>query len=518
MKAILRFEKYFFLLLIFLHLLPVAMLGYFVTHDGPSHVYNSYIIANLLNGDALTAQYFMFNPQPVPNWLGHFLLVLFNLFFAGNISEKLLLCLYIIALPYSFRYFLFTLNRDSRWATWMIFPFIYSLYVYQGLYNFCLAMPLLFYTLSYFIRGAETFSAKRIFVLALLAMLLYFSHIFMLLLFIFLSFVYLFSGFLSGRKEAGKENGFRLFLHQAGALLVALLPSLFLSALFVLSNSGEGEEYSEPSIGLRFEFLALCRPLITLDFDEEQFYAGIVAMLFWLILFFAAGSRLRNLKIVRQDVWFIAVLLMLVIYFAAPDTIATGSFVSLRLLAFIYLFSIAWLGTNETARAVKNFSMSVFPLLSLCFLGYHLAGSKTAEEEAKEYVSVAAHIPGNSVVLPVSYSSNWLHSNLSNYLGAEKNLILLDNYEAAMTHFPTTWKPAYNPYVEMNIRYLETPCLDIDRYEKVTGRKIDYIIRWGFNDTFRDSCAIAISNYLKENYSPVFVSENNKAEVFRRNR
>ena len=70
----------------------------------------------------------------------------------------------------------------------------------------------------------------------------------------------------------------------------------------------------------------------------------------------------------------------------------------------------------------------------------------------------------------------------------------------------------------MKIEYLKTPCMSIARYEKVTGRKIDYIIRWGFNDTFQDSCAKAISNYIGENYSLVFTSANDKAQVYKRKR
>ena len=160
--------------------------------------------------------------------------------------------------------------------------------------------------------------------------------------------------------------------------------------------------------------------------------------------------------------------------------------------------------------------MAVFSMLSLLFLIYHYTESETTDKEAKEYFSVSGHVREGSIVLPVCYSVNWLHSNLSNYLGAEKNVVLLDNYEAAMSHFPTMWKPELDPYAGMNIGYASSPCLDIERYQKISGQNIDYIIRWGYNKTFQDSCAQAISAYILKNYFLIFTSANNKAEVFQR--
>jgi hypothetical protein len=199
-----------------------------------------------------------------------------------------------------------------------------------------------------------------------------------------------------------------------------------------------------------------------------------------------------------------------------PDAMASGSFVSHRLLLFFYFFSLIWVAMHPFPFAGRLFSVPVFSLLSLIFLVYHYKESENLSSEANEYVSTAKYIEPNSVVLPVSYSANWLHSNLSDYLSVENKFIILDNYEADKPHFPTEWIPEKNPYTGMNFTSASEPCLAIEHYEKIAGIKIDYIIRWGFNMSAKDSCAMVISDYITKNYSHLFTTENNKAEVFRR--
>src|SRR6185295_7687766 len=138
----------------------------------------------LLGGDRLTSRFFLLNPHPVPNWLGHVMLIFLNLFFAGNISERILIALYITALPLSFRYLALTLNKNSAWVSYLVFPFIYSLLFYLGFYNFCIGIPLLFYSIAFLLKNGTDFSTQKIILLASLALLMYFSHIFIFFMFL----------------------------------------------------------------------------------------------------------------------------------------------------------------------------------------------------------------------------------------------------------------------------------------------------------------------------------------------
>ena len=101
-----QFEKYFFFFIVLLHLIPMLSVKYFVTHDGPAHVYNAHLINNLLfHKDSIASNFFELTPGIVPNWIGHALIAFFSLFLPYFISEKVLLCIYIISFAFFFSFF-----------------------------------------------------------------------------------------------------------------------------------------------------------------------------------------------------------------------------------------------------------------------------------------------------------------------------------------------------------------------------------------------------------------------------
>lgn len=516
MRNLLHYEKYFFLLLVLLHLLPVLLLEFFVTHDGPSHVYNAYIISRLLHSDPLTTQYFQFNPDLVPNWLGHLMLYFFNFFFDGNISERILLGLYIIGFPFSFRYLLLTLNKDAHWASYLIFPFIYTLLFYLGFFNFCIGIPLLFFSLSFLVRNVHGLSLKKFPWFVLLGLLMYFSHIFVLVAFVMCAGIYLLTEAEMQRRVNQLSMPLHLFFRKTGYLLLSVLPCIILLSVFVATKTEPGETFSALSLSEHFIFLFTARPLVTFRFEDEQVYSTVIASAFWFLLFYVIVKRLRRFEFNINDCWLISSVVILLAYFFVPDALASGSFVSHRLLLIFYFFSIIWTGTNSVSQGMKIFSVPVFSVLSLFFLVYHYRESESLNREVQEYFTTVNVIDEGSVVLPISYSNNWLHSNLSDYLSTKKNIVILDNYEAAKTHFPTMWKEKMNPYTAMNFSSTSGPCLKINGFEKVTGEKIDYVIRWAYYLAVHDSCTDAMSNYINERYTHIFTSLNGRAEVFKR--
>ena len=93
---------------------------------------------------------------------------------------------------------------------------------------------------------------------------------------------------------------------------------------------------------------------------------------------------------------------------------------------------------------------------------------------------------------------------------------MLDNYESAMVHFPLKWKKEMNPYTGMHFSSTDVPCSGLPEYEKAIGRKIDYIMRWGYNESTTDSCSLVMNRYITENYTRIFTSSQQRAELFRK--
>ncbi|MGI4833999.1 MAG: hypothetical protein ACRYFK_11110 [Janthinobacterium lividum] len=69
-----RWENWVFWLLLGAHLLPLWSHRYFLTVDGPAHLYNAWLLKAMLMHPSNTAhQLLAFNFNPEPNYLSHVL-------------------------------------------------------------------------------------------------------------------------------------------------------------------------------------------------------------------------------------------------------------------------------------------------------------------------------------------------------------------------------------------------------------------------------------------------------------
>jgi hypothetical protein len=104
-------EAIWFFTFVALLIFPLFSLDFFVTHDGPAHVYNAHLIRNFLTGTAGgAADFFELKIFPEPNWTGHALLAVLNLLLPGRIAEKILVGCIIFFFAYFFRRLIRNIN------------------------------------------------------------------------------------------------------------------------------------------------------------------------------------------------------------------------------------------------------------------------------------------------------------------------------------------------------------------------------------------------------------------------
>ena len=174
-----KHEKWVFLSVTILNLFPIFLGKFFPTLDGPSHLYNSNLIVNLLFNSEGLSSFYALNPELVPNWSGHFILSVFKSALPAFLAEKILLLTYFIGLPYAFRSLVTQVNAKNILASYLIFPFLYSYPFMLGFYNFSLALGFMLLALSYWLKHQEDIysSNKAKMVMFVLFMLTYFSHL-----------------------------------------------------------------------------------------------------------------------------------------------------------------------------------------------------------------------------------------------------------------------------------------------------------------------------------------------------
>lgn len=522
-------EKYFFLLIIGLNLIPVLSSKFFPTLDGAAHLYNSNLIFHLISGNESLTDFIVLNSEPVPNWTGHLLLGIFNSFLPAFMAEKMLLLFYLIALPLSFRDLITTISPNQKLISYLIFPFTYSFTFYLGFYNFSIALVFMLIALNFWIKHQNDLSSfKTIFKLFILITLTYFSHIFVFAILVFLMGVYVaFQGteqFI--QKKENLKNVVSTLLKKTGILILSSSLTLVLFIYYFISRP-----ISENKIYLTWkeliDWIMNVRPIIALSVEKEERFTQFFAMLIGLMIVLAIILKIKEISFTAEksmkskialvlkklislvNFWLIATFLLLFLYFILPDSDGTAGFVSVRLGLMFFIFLCIWLATHPFSKGFLIVVVACVLYINFSLNNYYTKATKELNTIAKECNNASKHIQANSIVLPLNYSDNWLFAHFSNYLGIDKPMIILENYECSMDYFPTKWNSESTPRILLDDKESGYyPCLSWLSNSNNESKKIDYIFIIGNIDSKTDSCTLLIKEDITDSFKLVYKTKN----------
>lgn len=516
MKFILRairylgnIEEILFFLITVLNACPLFVGKFIPSGDGAAHLYNSNIINQLLFGKKdFFSEFFIFNPFPVPNWTGHFILSLFNLFLPAFMAEKILIGFYLFGLPYSFRAVIRSFNSENMLLSYLIFPFVYSYVFLLGMYNFSIAIVFMFITISYYIRNkTDLFNIKNVLVLFVLFMLTYFSHLLIfIILIITIGFLFI-SDILVGINL--KNISWKLTVHNALAIVLASIIPLVLAFIYFYSHhkvdNGIFLDKSE-----LIAMLKNLRSIIVYSFPVEETYTTKIVYVIGALLLIIVFKRinmfvhklfndtkqlLKNIKssVFQIDVVLIISIILLVLYFTLPDSDGSAGYVSVRLALLFFIFISLWIALNKIPKWLATVCVLIVISLNFMLVSYYSNVIKNMNTIANQCVKTSEFIKDTSIVLPLYYFDHWLTYHFSNYLAIDKPIVVLENYESRNSYFPLRW----NNYSTKGKQFLdENACNTLHKYYNL----IDYVFILGDISQQNDSCSIQISRLLKENY------------------
>jgi len=302
-------------------------------------------------------------------------------------------------------------------------------------------------------------------------------------------------------------------------LFIITLPGLILSTVFIFSN----KEYEAPKYMDQTDLLkgiVELSPIITLNYEKEKVFAQVIffclCFLIGLIFYNNIGRKTNTTIQSNNSGWLIAAAAVLVLYFVLPDWMVSGGFISIRLGLFFFLVLIIWIATSWLSVKQIVGPVVIIIITSVCFVKYHYEEVKKLSDDVREITLADNFIEEGKTLLPLNYSTNWLHGNFSNYLGTQKFILVLDNYEATKPHFPLKWKKDQNPYTLIGNFGNTNPCIKIEKYETQTGHAIDYISRWYYNNEISDSCSSQVNQLLQEKFNLIYTSPKNKIQLFKR--
>jgi len=514
-----KFEKYLFLLVVILSLAPIIDTTFFPSLDGPSHLYNANLIKELLfDQNAYLAAYYSMNPILAPNWIGHFILMSFDLFLSAAYAEKWLLLIYFIGLPLAFRSLIHAISPKGIWASYLVFPFLYSAVLSMGFYNFSLALIFLFFTLSFLLNNKENLGNPRIFfILFVLITVTYFSHLFIFILLLFFIGLHIFWKGLSDvlQKETDTNRAIQKSLKKAGWLVAISFLPLVLLILYVIDQTPSGNN-NYLSVTELWRALFNIDAIIAYDRNVEQMYTRKIFYILAGLSIFALGKwaylkfiRKEQLSYTQSGFWVIAILIILLLYFFLPDSDEIAGFFSVRLSMLFYLFLIIWLSTQKIPKWVSLPIICFAVLFTYQLNGFYRKQLMDLNLIAMECLQASKFVEENSLVLPINRFDNWLLKHFSNYLGVEKPMVVLENYEATTDYFPILWNEKSLPNIFLGDEDGKNfPCLYWKSNGKNQMQKADYVFVLGNLDEKKDKCNQLIGKEIKRKYDLIFNSKN----------
>lgn len=532
-------ERLVFYLLLAANLLPLWSFHYFLTCDGPCHLYNSKVLLDCWRGGDTKAFYdhwYYLNARFEPNWFGHaFMTLLLGLQIPGFLAEKLLQTLYVLGFGLGLRYLVRKISPNGLFLSSLGLLFTHH-YVFQmGFYNYSCSLAALFWVTGYWFHIRTAFTPTRLLVLAAGFLVLYFCHPIGLL------FSFLLIGSLSlgewwrdwNSRQDDTAAVWKKFGHNIASVSLAALPVIVLFSEYLFFKGIEILPYGESKSEL-FHMLRENRGLLIMDLSE-RWWAVAVAVVFALLLLLATWLKWKRRDFRWTDVFFVVFLFTVWLYFNQPRSFAGGGVTPLRLVLLPYLVLLLWLASVDFSQNIRKAVLAFSIVVSAAFLVLRFPHYKMANEAALEYASCAAVIPDRVTVLPISFNHHgqiaggkyvaeniWLFVHAGDYVSEGKSIVLLGNYEAHTRNFPLIWQDGRNPFVllekEGTIFEDQPPHADILGFPaKTGGAAVDYVVTWCKDQRFYDHpFGQDIGRQLEQGYDLVFASKNNLAKVYRR--
>lgn len=519
-------------------LLQVWLPQYYLTGDGPCHLYNAQIIYELWSHCKHAGLYHTFYDlvyQPDPNWLSTIVIALLMFVVNGVVAEKLFLSLYIILYISGFLLLLKKVsdNKLSYWSL-SVFLLVFPLTLAKGFYNFSLSIAFYYWVVFSWLQWLEKRSLRNTVVFLFFITLNYFTH---LLAFGIAAITCsaLLGSYAIATEDVQRRTSY--FLKNAASLALFFLPFLVLMAVF--TQRAGGLQLHLQHHFYRLVELVQCKFLINVT--QAEVYPALTAGIILALLFCWSQVKFRNFrKLHKCDGFLISLLLVVFIYLFFPESFL-GHLILMNMRAQLFVLALVIYCIAYLMPLYSKVSNTAGVVLFSCFFVltiFRLNVQLRASAGVADYMSIRNHIKPYRVVLPLNFSPrgkdehgniiadhNFLFQHVGQYLGTYKPLIILDNYEANMGYFPLRWKEPKNPYYHLSTGEgiaagIEgvPPSADIEKYKSESNVTIDYIIMWGFDSSFIHAEQFTpLFNQIVSGYHLAFTSVSGRTLLFEKN-
>ncbi len=524
-------NHYFVYLFAALLLIMVWVFPYFVTGDGPCHLYNAVVLNDFLHhkNTAFYSQYYSLTQHASPNWFTHYFLVGFMQVFSPMVSEKFLISFCILSMLGGFYFLLKQISTPHFFYFLLFIPLLFQDAFYKGFYNYILSIGLYFYLVGYYIRFVKDPRFWNALFFSFMCVLLFYVHLIGLVLLFLTAGVYSLIHFIQAH-FLNKEK----FIPAAAITLKSicmLIPSLALTLFFVAEKGISPSNEENPVMHYLYNLLTL-KSLVTISTFEKYavpFFA--ISILFG----FTISTIIAFKKIKTWNkyyiTFFIVSSIVLLGYIVLHDNYFGGGILHIRIEVLLYCYIILLLAIQYKDVAVPLALRVIAVLWVSLFLLFKIPCYYKSNNMMNELVQNEPFIKPYSFVLPLSLHHNGVYNNAlinlnrnhalhcSEYIGTKKPLLFADNYEALSGLFPLTWKEENNPWLHLSQGLTiesETPDYNLKKFEAVSTQ-VDYVLLFNVlhSDTLENTYK-KIRASLDTDYSLIHTNKDRSIFLFQK--
>lgn len=527
-------ERSVFYLLLFAAAAPVWSGRFFVTGDGPCHVYNARVLLDYMLGRhfGFYDPFYQLNTNFEPNWFGHLWLAALQLIFAPETAEKVFLTGYVALFGLGLRYLIRQINPESLFLSSFGLLFVWHHLLQSGFYNYACSIALFFWASGFWLQHRYRMTAWHGLILAFLWLALYSAHPMGLVF----SGAFVGSAILADSVNWGRNQGWgaagRRFWEQTQTALLPALPMLAMFAEYIYRKPWPTGANTDTLAQVWYDLWNLSA-LITLHSSERDTVHAIA----YIIVALALGAivlRLRQRKWAEGDFLLLFTGIALWQYFRQAGAQSLELLMPLRVQPFPWLGLLCWAATASYPQWARQLVLALSVVAMAILLAHRIPIHRKASALAEDYVSCVPHIADSSVVLILNYdfngldtqgkeisNRNWLFIHGADYIGAYRTTILSDNYEALRYYFPLIWRWDRDMFritdkegVNFDNR---PPRADFINFKhRSGGYDLDYVLLLHYDARFYDhQYAREIHGQLETGYDFIYASPGGKAELWR---
>jgi hypothetical protein len=186
-------------------------------------------------------------------------------------------------------------------------------------------------------------------------------------------------------------------------------------------------------------------------------------------------------------------------------------------LWFFFIFLIVWLASIKLPKWLVAITFLLAIGVTIWTIDHNYKAISKPSLVASELSKASEIIESYSTVLPITIRKSKPFVHVSNYLGVEKPIILLHNYEAALTYFPLKWR--YENIVPQNMGSMTpTQCISwIGGKSEAEAVQIDYVcivVEAGLDMNL--ACQSELETILNTYYELVYANLDKTIRIYRR--